>query len=201
MLSVLLFIYINKEGFLLNNKRTEVTARLEEGKQLKVVDATKEVKPFFHLIGTGVKRRGTQVDAIDFIQVLTEMTKPELFVIRTIKEKIGNNDNIGEVHIPTSMFDSAELQKWKKGIASLKTKKLVYRTKSSHFMINPDALIPNKYEEALKIWNKIVHKDVTPEVEKVVENKTDGLPYDYQDASEESYEEAEVLPYDYPINN
>ena len=139
----------------MNNKRTEVTARLEEGKQLKVVDATKEVKPFFYFIGTGVKRRGAQVEAIDFIQVLTEMTKPELFVIRTIKEKIGNNDNIGEVHIPTGMFDLAELQKWKKGIAALKAKKLVCSTKSSHFMINPNALIPNKYEKALEKWNRI----------------------------------------------
>ena len=155
MLLVLLFIDINKEGFLLDNKRTEVTARLEEGKQLKVVDATKEVKPFFHLIGTGVKRKGAQTEAIDFIRVLTEMTKPELFVIGTINEKIGNNDNIGEVHIPTGMFDLAELQKWKKGIAALKTKKLVCSTKSSHFMINPNALIPNKYEKALEKWNRI----------------------------------------------
>ena len=186
----------------MNNKRTEVTARLEEGKQLKVVDATKEVKPFFYFIGTGVKRRGAQVEAIDFIQVLTEMTKPELFVIRTIKEKIGNNDNIGEVHIPTSMFDSAELQKWKKGIASLKTKKLVCRTKNSHFMINPDALIPNKYEEALKVWSKIMHKSIAhTRSRKSVDKEADPLSFDHQDVSDGRYETIEPLPYDHPLDN
>jgi hypothetical protein len=136
----------------MNTKTTEVTATLKDGEQLKVVNAPKEQKPIFHMVGTGKKRKGVKVDPVNFIDELTSMSKPEHFVIKTIIEALGFNDNIGEVHIPTSMFNNSELQKWKKGLPILKNKKLMCSTKRSHFMINPNALIPKEYDEALKIW-------------------------------------------------
>ncbi len=72
-----------------------------------------------------------------------------------IKDKIGYNGSIGEAHISTSMFNKAELQKWKQGIKILKSKQLVGSTKRSHFMINPNAFIPQEYGKALEAWTKI----------------------------------------------
>ncbi|MEA2091185.1 MAG: hypothetical protein U9O83_02335, partial [Campylobacterota bacterium] len=56
---------------------------------------------------------------------------------------------------PTSMFSGPELQKWKTGIATLKSKQLVGSTKRGHFMINPNAFIPQEYNKALEAWTKI----------------------------------------------
>lgn len=132
-----------------------MTISVPKGKAVKVIDESKEEKPPFHFIGTGAKRKGAQTKPVDFIKELTNMTKPELFVIYMIKEKVGYNDDIGEAYISTSIFNPTELQSWKKGIKELKNKKLVGSTKTSHFMINPNAFIPQKYQEALTIWNKI----------------------------------------------
>lgn len=139
----------------MDSDSTRVTVNVPDGKAVKVVDTKKETKPFFNLIGTGQDRKGAQTEAIDFIQKIIEMSKPEQFVIGIIKDKIGYNGNIGEAHIPTSMFTGPELQKWKKGIATLKSKQLVGSTKRGHFMINPNAFIPQEYNKALEAWTKI----------------------------------------------
>ena len=139
----------------MNSDSTKVTVNVPEGKAVKVIDANKEEKPFFNLIGTGHKRKGAQTDPVDFIEEIINMSKPEQFVIGIIKDKLGYNNEIGEAYIPTSMLTEAERQKWKSGIKTLKSKKLVGSSKTSHFMINPNALIPQKYQEALKVWNKI----------------------------------------------
>jgi hypothetical protein len=128
---------------------------MEKGEQLKVVNPYEEEKPTFHMIGTGLKRKGAQTESINFINEITNMTKPEQFVIKNIMDAIGYNIEIGEAYIPTSMFNENELQKWKKGIKALKDKKFVDATKVSHFMINPNAFIPKEYNKALKVWNNI----------------------------------------------
>ena len=134
---------------------TDVTVSVPEGKGVKVIDLSKEERPPFHMIGTGEKRKGAQTDSVDFIKEIIKMSKAEQFVIETIKDKIGYNDDIGEAYIPTSMFTEPELQKWKVGIRILKSRKLVGSRKTSHFMINPNAFIPQRYREALNVWNKI----------------------------------------------
>ena len=134
---------------------SDKSINVPEGKDVKFVDPSKEEKPFFHLIGSGKERTGSQTKPVDFIQELINMSKPEQFVIFMIKDKVGYNDDIGEAYISTSMFDSTELQNWKKGIKELKKKKLVGSRKTSHFMINPNAFIPQKYQEAMRVWRKM----------------------------------------------
>jgi len=79
------------------------------------------------------------------------------------------------------MFNASELQKWKRGLPILKEKKLVCSTKRSHFMINPNALIPNQYVKASNIWDDIntskaeVDKD---DVEADVLSEDLGEPYE-----------------------
>ena len=77
-------------------------------------------------------------------------------------EALTFDNKIGEVHIPTSILNSSELQKWKLGMRKLKSKELVGSRKTSHFMINPNALIPQEYNEALEIWHKIYPHKVSP---------------------------------------
>ena len=132
-----------------------MTVNVPTGKAVKVIDVAKEEKPLFNLIGNGEKRRGAQTEPINFIEELFNMSKPEQFVIKTIIEKVGYNNEIGEAYIPTSMFNPSELQSWKKGKQILVYKKLVGSTKQSHFMINPNAYIPQEYNKALTEWNKI----------------------------------------------
>lgn len=177
-------------------KTTEVTVGLEEGKQLKVVDGARETKPYFYMIGTGDKRTQSKIEPINFLNEVIEMSKAEQFVIKTIVEKIGYSQEIGEAYIPTSMFNSGEVQKWKKGIKALKEKQLVGSTKRSHFMINPNAFIPKEYENALTAWNKIVKKGIPSKSPSKLDTKSDPLPYDYPE--EGLCEEIERLPYDHP---
>lgn len=143
-------------------KEVEVKANLKQGQQLKVVSAPKELKPMFYMVGTGIKRRGAQTDPVNFIKEIVSMSKPEQFVIKTIMEALTFDNKIGEVHIPTSMLNSSELQKWKLGMSKLKSKELVGSRKTSHFMINPNALIPQEYDKALEIWHKIYPHKVSP---------------------------------------
>jgi hypothetical protein len=182
----------------LDSDSTQMTISVPKGKAVKVIDESKEEKPPFHFIGTGAKRKGAQTEPVDFIQAIIEMSKAEQFVIGIIKDKVGYNDYIGEAYIPTSMFNSGEIQKWKKGFSTLKSKNLVCSTKRSHFMINPNAFIPQEYKLALAQWNKIVHKDNTSETTETVETETDALPYDYPESRAELPEEVEALSYDHP---
>lgn len=186
----------------MDSDSTQMTISVPKGKAVKVIDESKEEKPPFHFIGTGAKRKGAQTEPVDFIQAIIEMSKAEQFVIGIIKDKVGYNDYIGEAHIPTSIFNSGELQKWKKGLSTLKSKNLVCSTKRSHFMINPNAFIPQEYKLALTQWNKIVNKDDAPQSSKATaaEEKAESLPYDYPEISEESYERVEPLPYDPPTD-
>jgi len=62
-------------------KTNKVNAVLKEGESLKIENKSKEIKPIFHMVGTGQARQNKDNKAINFIIELTKMSKPELFVI------------------------------------------------------------------------------------------------------------------------
>lgn len=110
--------------------------------------------PNYYRVGNGIVNRH-KIESIDFIQAVMDMTKAEQLVIQTIKDLLTWENETGEVYVPLSeMFTKSENAVFRKGFALLKKKDLVRRTKPSHYMVNPNALIPRRYDEGLRLWEQ-----------------------------------------------
>jgi hypothetical protein len=108
----------------------------------------------FTRVGNGtVNKHGIQ--SVDFLQEVMAMTKAEQLVIATIKNLIEYDSQTGEVHVPLSkVLTKTNAVVFRKGFKLLKNKGLVRRTKQSHYMINPAALIPLDFTKAQKLWGE-----------------------------------------------
>jgi len=109
--------------------------------------------PHFKMIGDGMATSKT-VKSIDFLREIINATKAEQFVIITIKDLLTHKTVDGEVFIKLSDFTQTQQRVFLKGFKLLEKKNLAKRTKQSHYMINPNAIIPINYEEAIEKWNK-----------------------------------------------
>lgn len=118
----------------------------------------KAIRPNFLMIGNGTMNRH-KIKAIDFIRTMTEMTKPELKVISWITNATSYDNMLGEVYIPMKKYTPQEERQFQKGYKLLVKKDIVRRTKRSHYMINPNAVIPNNYEESKLLWDSLIDKD------------------------------------------
>lgn len=139
---------------------------LTENHSLRIIKSFENVKvsfeekvkntnlPNFTKVGNG-KMNKHGIQSLDFLQEVMDMTKAEQLVIATIKNLYEWDNVTGEVHIPLSrMFDKQKTKTFLKGFGLLKKKDLVRRTKTGHYMINPNAVFLQSYEEGLKLWNK-----------------------------------------------
>jgi len=90
--------------------------------------------------------------SIDLLREMTYMTKAEQSSFITIRDAIQWDNPDGEVYITFS--DKYLQKKFLEGFKLLEAKSLVKRTKRSHYMINPNALIPLDYDLALELWEK-----------------------------------------------
>ena len=52
-------------------------------------------------------------------------------------------------------LNNVQQQQFQKGFKELNEKNLMRRVKRSHYMINPNALIPSEYDEAIDIWSSL----------------------------------------------
>lgn len=109
------------------------------------------------MIGNGTMNKH-HIYGIDLLRELANSTKAEQFILLAIKDGI-NFDNDYSPIVKVVGNTSTEKQYLKNGYASLLARNLVVRVKKSHYMINPNALIPLDYEEALKIWEEAVRKN------------------------------------------
>lgn len=137
----------------MDKKVTQVT--LAPGKVLVQEDSKPRIpKPNFIMVGNGTTNRHG-IRSIDLLSEMVHMSKPALFVLLHIRGEIHWENKTGEVKIPMNQLTNAQKQQFKRGYKELLAKDLVRRTKRSHYMINPNALIPADYTEGLVLWDSL----------------------------------------------
>jgi hypothetical protein len=128
---------------------------LKEDEAVTVVKKREPRKrPNFTMIGNGTMNKDG-VQARDLLREMTQMTKAELYTLIWIRDAIYWENRTGEVALYMADLTSTQQRQFKSGFKSLHEKDLVRRIKRSHYMINPNALIPLDYEAALELWNSI----------------------------------------------
>lgn len=137
-----------------NSDNVKLSIHLDKGEHLVARKVKSSKNPNFTKVGNG-KMNKHGIQSLDFLQEVMDMTKAEQLVIATIKNLYEWDSVTGEVHVPLSkMFDKQKTKTFLKGFGILKKKDLVRRTKTGHYMINPNAVFLQSYEEGLKLWNK-----------------------------------------------
>ena len=141
---------------------TNVTQRvlsIPEGKTLTLTDAKVRPKqPNYYRVGNGTMNKHN-IQAIDFIDAVMDMTKPEQFLIKEIKQGFYyDRDLEGFTYITkidSRLLTSTQKQYIVLGYKLLHNKGLVKRVKRGYYMINPNALVPSNYETAKQDWDNI----------------------------------------------
>ena len=121
------------------------------------VEKRRAIKPNYLMIGNGTMNKN-RIFGIDLLKELANSTKAEQFLLLAIKDGITYENEYNPI---VKIVAETETHKkyLKIGYKSLLERGLVVRIKQSHYMINPNALIPLDYEEALKIWEEAVRKN------------------------------------------
>lgn len=120
---------------------------------IKVKDKPTKKEPNYYRIGNGTMNKH-KIQSIDLVEEVMNMSKPAQFLLKLIKDKINwENGYNPVVKIVYKSLTKTEQTYMDKGFKELKEKDLVRRIKQGHYMINPNALIPLDYPEALKIWD------------------------------------------------
>lgn len=144
-----------------DNLKVAVTVYIEPGLETVSVTSDKKVKqirPNFMMVGNGtMSNKG--VGSIDFLEEIVNSTKAEQFLLMGIKNGINYENSYKPVVkvIGTTKYEQNLITA---GYKSLLDRNLVRRVKKSHYIINPNALIPIDYEGALDIWNRVATNSV-----------------------------------------
>lgn len=129
---------------------TNISLHLAKGQSLKTtIEDVQKIAPGYYRAGKGTKNM-QGITSIDLLRELTYMSKVEQSSFITIRDAIQWDNPDGEVYITFS--DKYLQKKFLEGFKLLEAKALVKRTKRSHYMINPNALITFDYKLALKLW-------------------------------------------------
>lgn len=115
--------------------------------------------PNYFMVGNGTMNRH-KIFGIDLLKELANSSKAGQWLLLKIKDGINyDNDYNPVVNIVSKELTSTEVQYLKRGYAELVAKDLVRRIKQGHYMINPNALIPPNYDEAIKVWDEAGKKE------------------------------------------
>lgn len=133
--------------------KTAITVYISGDESITVDKKTKVVrKPNYFMIGNGTMNRH-QIYGIDLLTELANSSKAGQYLILAIKDGITYENNynpvvkiVGKTKYEQNMITS--------GFKELVSRDIVRRVKKSYYMINPNALIPIDYEEAMVIWSK-----------------------------------------------
>ena len=134
---------LNIEDFTL--EKTVITD-LEKKKPRKI--------PNFYMIGITVTNKHG-LKGIDLIDEVINSSKAAQYTIKWIKDAITYGNRNGVVKIEMKELNNVQQQQFQKGFKELNEKNLMRRVKRSHYMINPNALIPSEYDEAMDIWSSL----------------------------------------------
>jgi hypothetical protein len=129
---------------------TQANLANDEYLETKVVKI--KVQPNYYRIGNGAMNRH-KIQSIDLLDEVMAMTKAEQLVIMTIKNTYDWDNQTNEVFLQLSrIISKSNCTVFRKGYKLLKDKNLVRRTKTNHYMINPNAYIPQNYRAAQTLW-------------------------------------------------
>ncbi len=144
----------------LNTDKIPVIMYISPGEQVMVEEKQKRAtKPNYFMIGNGTMNKH-RIYGIDLLRELASSTKAEQFLLLAIKDGICYGNDYSPI---VKVIPETETQRQyiKLGYKSLLARELVIRIKKSHYMINPNALIPIDYEGSLRIWEEAVNKHTT----------------------------------------
>ena len=144
----------------LNADKIPVLMYISPGEQVMVEEKQKRAtKPNYFMIGNGTMNKH-RIYGIDLLRELANSTKAEQFLLLAIKDGICYGNDYSPI---VKVIPETETQRQyiKLGYKSLLARELVIRIKKSHYMINPNALIPLDYEGSLRIWEEAVNKHTT----------------------------------------
>ena len=144
----------------LNTDKIPVVVFISPGEKVEVEEKQKRAtKPNYFMIGNGTMNKH-RIYGIDLLRELANSTKAEQFLLLAIKDGICYGNDYSPI---VKVIPETETQRQyiKLGYKSLSARELVIRVKKSHYMINPNALIPIDYEGSLRIWEEAVNKHTT----------------------------------------
>lgn len=129
---------------------TQANLGADEYLETKVVK--RKIQPNYYRIGNGTMNRH-RIQSIDLLDEVMAMTKAEQLVISTLKNAYEWNNQNNEAYLQLSkILSKSDCTVFRKGYKLLKDKGLVRRTKINHYMINPNAYIPQNYSDAQTLW-------------------------------------------------
>lgn len=136
----------------MSEKTANILVSLAKGEYLETRKLKIKKQPNYYRVGNGTMNKHG-IKSIDLVDEVMAMTKAEQLVISTIKDLIEWDSQTGEVHIALSkILTKSNVVVFHKGFKLLKIKNLVRRTKQSHYMVNPAALLPFDFSKAQKLW-------------------------------------------------
>jgi len=105
----------------------------------------------FRAFGAYNSRKPESIDAVEYI---SEFTKAELFLFRTVCEHTAKNCTIT---LRPRSFSPAEQAKLKKAIPLWIKKRLLKRIKREYYVVNPWFLVPPKKEhlKVMRQWSEL----------------------------------------------
>jgi len=111
-------------------------------------------KFIFHYIGIGIQDM-KKPDTIDAMYEITQMTKPELYLLEVI-----NRSSIGftlQIKIIMADYSISNKRKLAEGIRLLIKKGFIKRVRRQEYMVNPYFMTPEKdrHEILLTAWDSI----------------------------------------------
>lgn len=120
-------------------------------------------QPNFYKVGNGtVNKHG--IKSIDLLDVLMDCSRPAQSVFRKLKQQLVWDPYEGEIRYIAVMrrkdMIKSEEKQFDRGVKELIDLDIVRRLKPSHYMINPNALIPPNYEKWCKVWDKAGGKEL-----------------------------------------
>lgn len=137
--------------------KTAITVYISGDESVTVDKKTKLVrKPNYFMIGNGTMNRH-QIYGIDLLTELANSSKAGQYLILAIKDGITYENEynpivkvVGKTKYEQNMIIA--------GYKELVERDLVRRVKKSYYMINPNALIPLDYEQAMLDWEQCAPK-------------------------------------------
>ena len=136
----------------LNENKVAVTVFITPGEQVGVTKVAKK-KPNYFMVGNGTMNKN-KIYSIDLLKEMANSTKAEQYLLLAIKDGINYENEYNPV-VKVVGDTSTAKQYIKSGYKSLYERNLVIRVKKSHYMINPNALVPIDYEDAIELWNQV----------------------------------------------
>ena len=138
-----------------SNDVSIIKITLDKGYRLVQEKKDKDDTPRYHRIAI------TKGNRMDLLDLMNELPKQEREVILYIKNNISycsfDEEYIPLVNIKNMKVHMNQSQRCSlsKALKSLSDKKIIGKAKTNHYLINPDLLIPQKYDKWKKFFNEI----------------------------------------------